>query len=1629
MGASTMSTRLLLAAALLGMLGAAPAQQQQEETVYIDEVKKEFIERFQRLEDQKDWKQLFETHARGIKKDGHRLVPVEKGPNPDRYTSVGEYLTQRLSKLPPEAWEYYRLVSDGPAKAAIDRAREENDRAKLERAAEEYFFAGPMDEVIDELATGYLDEGRVEEAIFAWNRLLRYYPGASIPRPVTAARLAHACRLAENESALASLKAFVAAEKIDGPVQVGGKSQPLSAWLPGVAVPPRATVVRPPKVPVAFSPEDRDKRRVLGVRNDIRRWTYDFSQDKSEPQAQTEVNPRARMIMARRGMEVPAAPQFGEFPLFPAHARVRGRDFVLFTDGTRLLAIDPAKVKGASTTGGVYWKYPPDKAIPRPNAVNNPGVFIPVNRPYVGVAVDGEHAIATMYSPASMRPRDNNPNNFDFFEGTTALKCVHIPSGRLVWDTDLSPLLEDMKTVCKEFWDRNWSFSSAPIVRGDRIYVGIGTTPVGEQESRVLCLDRKTGKPLWCTLVASLIGGGRNAWGWGNGRVVAYQTLLAEQGGILYVQSSLGAVAAVHGATGSILWLSRYKRAGIRMQAGGPEPGFARPANWPVVHHGTLFVLPQDRAELLGYDKMTGKVLELPAPKTREGDLDWRNMTHLAGVVDDWLVLGGAVSYVVRLGTWNAYSLASSNTSRAGHGVIDGDLVYLPATGSQGGNPVGVLAIYDTRTWKSLDQIPWKEPGEHGNLLIAGNYLVVATSKVSIYTDVETLRSEYARRLNLSPPHAASLLEFGDVMRENDRLEEAAEAYLAFIDAARGDPAFDVKVRAVKGELHGIFVRRGDEASGRGDFARALEHYTFAKGFAFDDRTQADATRRMAETFERLQRWKEAVGAYQELVEKGRGLFHRKEEEVMKLWEHARGRIQAIVAQAPDAYEDVERRAKDALQKAADGGAEAFRDVMDRFPNSQTAREAWTRMKDLLLKQGRFDRLRSLYNDLKDRFKVDLDFDATKELLELLEKLGDLERFRFETGKFSSTFADRKVGETPAKDWAEDLLRRLEARHAADAPLEGPLQRLGELEASKPAADALHGLPAGHRPLQPRGVEPPGFPRHAELFVLGSAVELRDLKEGKALWTRPHPGAWLGASFREPDGQEPGVRLMDVKKGSPAEKAGLRRDDLLVSLDGEPVRADALSARLAELAPGAGVELLVRRPRDAARKDFEEIRGKVRLAGHPPDLRPAVVGAAWTRDYGLAVAWEDLVASLDPATGAVRWTFRGLRDRFHVRSFHATDGRVYVYEANRPDRDHDVFRVHSDAARKERDVFTETEAHHRLLCLSDFTGDVVWARAFNFDAQNPHLPVQPTFLGRYLSDQVVFLVETLRPGVKEWTLWVLPADRYVERAPLKRVLPGQVMATALDEANGILYYVTELSNDRKERYLYSLLLDPSKRDAKPLELALHQKYMPPQHALCSLAVDAKHLLLLVAPPQAGGDYALWSFLAADGKEYRKLALLEDRTLPAAKPPATSIDREGRVYVYNVPRAKPGVPAGGRAFVTALRPGAPPAEDPVVWDAVAPVASAPAGLATTVLADPGTFVVFSASRAAVPGQAGESGTAVVYDKRAEGYLHAVHTDLPAVADGLGGVLPVATWWRGRLYVSAKSGLQVFQAGGE
>src|SRR5581483_8384912 len=178
-----------------------------------------------------------------------------------------------------------------------------------------------------------------------------------------------------------------------------------------------------------------------------------------------------------------------------------------------------------------------------------------------------------------------------------------------------------------------------------------------------------------------------------------------------------------------------------------------------------------------------------------------------------------------------------------------------------------------------------------------------------------------------------------------------------------------------------------------------------------------------------------------------------------------------------------------------------------------------------------------------------------------------------------------------------------------------------------------------------------------------------------------------------------------------------------------------------------------------------------------------------------------------------------------------TEGRLYVYESIRADRFAGPMRLPTPGVPL---TFKAQEAHHLLFCLSDFTGEVVWARKFDFDPANPFQDTRIQFLGRYFADHVAFLHMMSRGGINEWSLWMVPASPGDKaetgplREPQRRPLHGQMLANTVDEDGGVFYCVADVP-ERRERTLHSLNLEPARSGFKPVEIRLDQvKYMPYQ---------------------------------------------------------------------------------------------------------------------------------------------------------------------------------------------------------
>ena len=90
-------------------------------------------------------------------------------------------------------------------------------------------------------------------------------------------------------------------------------------------------------------------------------------------------------------------------------------------------------------------------------------------------------------------------------------------------------------------------------------------------------------------------------------------------------------------------------------------------------------------------------------------------------------------------------------------------------------------------------------------------------------------------------------------------------------------------------------------------------------------------------------------------------------------------------------------------------------------------------------------------------------------------------------------------------------------------------------------------------------------------------------------------GGYLGVSLADLEaGQARGVRVTEVVEDSPAAKAGLQADDVIVSFDGENVRSAAQLSRLVRETP-AGRSVAVGFTRGGARQDAQVALGERRM--------------------------------------------------------------------------------------------------------------------------------------------------------------------------------------------------------------------------------------------------------------------------------------------------------------------------------------------------------------------------------------------------------------------------------------------------
>ncbi|MGI9428791.1 MAG: PQQ-binding-like beta-propeller repeat protein, partial [Bythopirellula sp.] len=225
-----------------------------------------------------------------------------------------------------------------------------------------------------------------------------------------------------------------------------------------------------------------------------------------------------------------------------------------------------------------------------------------------------------------------------------------------IWGLDLSR--DGALAFRRSSGDLGVSFTGAPVVDQAFVYVPVRSNDVAARAG-IACYSRATGEQMWQRWLCR-----SNTPATGKAAEIV-NNLLTCDGGIIYANTNLGVVAAVHATNGRILWLHTYER---RESAQDEEGAYYRNPSPCVYHHGKVYVLPTDSNALLALDAGTGA--EFWNYPINGSD------SQIASVFADQLVLKDAGSKALDLFTGNLLPEASNEAGNR-------DLVLPDAKNSQ----------------------------------------------------------------------------------------------------------------------------------------------------------------------------------------------------------------------------------------------------------------------------------------------------------------------------------------------------------------------------------------------------------------------------------------------------------------------------------------------------------------------------------------------------------------------------------------------------------------------------------------------------------------------------------------------------------------------------------------------------------------------------------------------------------------------------------------------------------------------------------------------------------------------------------------------------------------------------------
>jgi len=722
---------------------------QDNDHLLINEVSDSFNRQWSADEESRNYKELLVLYA--VAHDTLRGKLAKPDPEVDRWIPVSRVLAAKLASLPQAALESHELI----ARQVLETALEPAERRK---AIEKYAYTQVGREALDLVANGDCDQGRVSDAMRGWSRALEVRPSVE-----TVARLAFAHSVRKDGVSLATLRAQAEARGIKGEILVEGRRRELFEYIDSLQPGRRSAELKDPIFKPAPAPT-----------SELPLGHYDLKDD------------------GRYGERLAVS--------LPAAGSANGKDLVVVSNGLRVTAIATARADGGAIDDAIEWRFPKNG----PTRTWTLGTYNSVVLPYVGVTVSGDRAFCPMF-PERQEARQQMGRRSQRFLGPSVLRAIDLTTGESLWDTD--SLMVDLppsppnpnypagsgartpssdaaaKISLIDYLDlekSDFCFGGPPVVRGDRVYSALMTSPFTGRQCWVLCQDAASGRPIWCTDLGT-----------------APQTkemsvaLLAEEDGTVVISTNYGVIAALDSAKGGFEWLVKYM--GTR-----PKRSQHRPAASPPVIAGSLvYVLTQDCDELLAFDRWTGIEAALPKP-TQE--IAWNDIVHFIGRADDWLVFSGTRNVALRPLDGQVVGLPDSENGKFGRGTISGGRVYLPTRNE--------LAIFETQTWKQLESLKWPEAIGPGNAIVSGPLFVHMSDRLDLYTSAELFKARFALE-DGGPSKPQDLRQVARIYEGAGLLKDCVPYYRRALKIWEKDPAWQETSEGLRKKLADLEEKLG----------------------------------------------------------------------------------------------------------------------------------------------------------------------------------------------------------------------------------------------------------------------------------------------------------------------------------------------------------------------------------------------------------------------------------------------------------------------------------------------------------------------------------------------------------------------------------------------------------------------------------------------------------------------------------------------------------------------------------------------------------------------------------------------------------------------------------------------------